>query len=734
MTGTSSNFGRNPQNRIVSLSAKMGHQMAKKIRRRTFLKQSTVAAAGIAITHQAGTAFAAAGTQANEAKVDALLGRMSLEEKIQMLHGAFRRGFIGYVPAIPRLGIPELALTDGPAGVRHGPGTAFPAPVALAATWDRSLAHDYGAALGAETKAKGQNILLGPMVNIVRVPEGGRNFETFGEDPYLTAQMATAEIRGIQSQGVMAEVKHYAANNQEKDRLQVSAEVDERTLREIYLPAFEAAVKDANVGSVMAAYNKVNGTFSSENTHLLKDILKGEWGFDGFVVSDWGATHSTIEAANNGLDIEMPGDKYFGQALLTAVRQGQVSQATIDEKVRRILRMVVRFGFLDHQPQVGPLDFHAQGQVARRVAEAGVVLLKNEGNVLPLDVNKFKRIAVIGAYADRATSGGGGSARMSPFNTVSPLGALTERIGNRAVLQFLKFVPGSDLSKSDPATTGAGLLADAAELAKQCDLALVFARDFETEGSDRAAITLPDEQDELISAVVRANPRTVVLLNTGCMVLLNRWADMVPAIVQAWYSGQDDGNVVADVLFGNVNPSGKLPITFPRTREDVSVVAPEQYPGANGKGLYSEGVLVGYRHFDKNSIAPQFPFGHGLSYTTFEYSNPKLSRSRIKPGESLTVEVQVKNTGRREGAEVVQFYVQDVQASVPRPIKELKGFEKTLLRPGETKAVRINLDSRSMAFYDVTKKQWAVEPGQFKIMIGSSSRDIRVSADFEVIS
>ena len=710
--------------------------MTNKMRRRTFLKQSAIVTTAAALAPKASKVFAAGSTaaQTNEGNVESLIARMTLEEKIQMLHGANRRGFIGYVPAIPRLGIPELALTDGPAGVRHGPGTAFPAPVALAATWDRSLAREYGAALGAETKARGQNILLAPMVNIVRVPEGGRNFETFGEDPYLTAQIASAEIRGIQSQGVMAEVKHYAANNQEKDRLQVSAEVDERTLREIYLPAFETAVKEAKVGSVMAAYNKVNGTFSSENTHLLKDILKGEWGFDGFVVSDWGATHSTVEAANNGLDIEMPGDKYFGQALLAAVQQGQVSQATIDDKVRRILRMIMRFGFFDRPAKVGPINYQAQGQVARRVAEAGVVLLKNEGNVLPLDVNRFKSLALIGPYADRATSGGGGSARMSPFNTVSPLAAITERIGDRAILRFLKFVPGTDLSKSDPATTGAGLLADAVQLAKECDLALVFARDFETEGLDRAAITLPDEQDEMISAIVRANPRTIVVLNTGCMVLVNRWADAVPAIVQAWYAGQDDGNVIAGVLFGNINPSGKLPVTFSRTREEMPVAAAEQYPGLNGRGLYSEGVFVGYRHFDKNNIAPQFAFGHGLSYTTFDYSNIKVSRNRIKPGESLTVELQVKNTGRREGAEVVQLYLQDLKASVPRPVKELKGFEKVLLRPGQMKLVRLSLDARSMAFYDVTKKQWNVEPGQFKVMAGSSSRDIRVSAEFEVVS
>jgi beta-glucosidase len=714
----------------------MGHPMTKNIRRRSFLKQSAVATAGAALAHQMKhvTPGSAATPQlADVGKVDALIARMTLEEKIQMIHGARRRGFIGYVPAIPRLGIPEISLTDGPAGVRHGPGTAFPAPVALAATWDRALAYEYGRALGAETKAKGQNVLLGPMVNIVRVPEGGRNFETFGEDPYLTAQISTAEIRGIQAQGVIAEVKHYAANNQEKERLQVSAEVDERTLREIYLPAFEAAIKEAKCATVMAAYNKVNGTFSSENTHLLKDILKGEWGFDGFVVSDWGATHSTVEAANNGLDIEMPDNKFFGDQLLAAVKAGTVSEQTINDKLRRILRVLMRFEFLEHPAKVGPIDYHAQAQTARRVAAAGVVLLKNQGNLLPLEINKYKSIAIIGPYIDRATSGGGGSARISPFNTVTPLGAIADRVGNRATLQVLKFVPGNDLSRSDAATTGAGLLADAEQLAKECDLALVFARDFETEGADRAAITLPDEQDELISAVARANPRTVVVLNTGCMVLVNRWIDAVPAVVQGWYPGQDDGNVIADVLFGNVNPSGKLPITFPLSRADMGVNTPAQYPGVNGRGVYSEGVFVGYRHFDKDNIAPQFAFGHGLSYTTFEYGNLKLNRSRIKAGESLTAEVQVKNTGRREGAEVVQLYVQDLQASVPRPVKELKGFEKVMLRPGEMKIVRLTLDARSMSFYDVTKKQWVVEPGQFKVLVGASSRDIRVSSDFEVV-
>ena len=712
--------------------------MFKTVTRRNFLKQTAATGAAIALTRRNALSLVSddGGAQLDsniEQRVEALLSRMTLEEKIQMLHGERRRGYIGYVPAIPRLGIPELALTDGPAGVRHGPGTAFPAPVALAATWDRSLAQEYGAALGAETKAKGQNILLGPMVNIVRVPEGGRDFETFGEDPFLTAQMSSAEIRGIQSQGIIAEVKHYAANNQEKERLQVSAEVDERTLREIYLPAFEGAVKDAKVGSVMAAYNKVNGTFSSENTHLLKDILKGDWKFDGFVVSDWGATHSTVEAANNGLDIEMPGDKFFGTPLLTAIKQGQVSEQTVNEKVRRILRVMMRFGLFERPAKPASIDYQKQAQVARRVAAAGVVLLKNEQNLLPLDVNAFKSVAVIGAYADRATSGGGGSARIAPFNTVSPLGAIADRIGARATLQFLKFVPGSDLSKSDPATTGAGLLADAAQLARECELAIVFARDFETEGSDRANITLPDEQDEMIRAVVDANRRTIVVLSTGCMVLTDKWAGEVPAIIQSWYPGQDDGNVIADVLFGNVNPSGKLPITFPRTRADMGINSAEQYPGVNGRGAYSEGVFIGYRHFDKENLTPQFAFGHGLSYTTFEYSNLKVSRSRIKPGESITVELQIRNTGRREGAEVVQLYMQDVQASVPRPMKELKGFERVSLRPGQMKVVSMNLDARSMAFYDVTKKQWMVEPGQFKILVGSSSRDIRVSTEFDVV-
>jgi beta-glucosidase len=710
--------------------------MKSKRSRRRFLKQSALASLAAVVAHKVPTAFARDHHNSQvsiEQRVDQLISRMTLEEKIQMVHGAHRQGFIGYVPGIPRLGIPELALTDGPAGVRHGPGTAFPAPVAVAATWDRSLAQQYGAALGAEAKAKGQNILLGPMVNIVRVPEGGRNFETFGEDPYLTSQMAAAEIRGIQSQDVIAEVKHYAANNQEAERVKVSAEVDERTLREIYLPAFEAAVKDGKVGSVMAAYNKVNGNFSSENAHLLKDILKGEWGFDGFVVSDWGATHSTVEAANNGLDMEMPTGEFFGDKLMAAVKEGRVTQATIDDKVRRILRVVTRFGFLEQPARVGPLDYKSQAEVGRRVAEAGVVLLKNEKGILPLDVNSFKSIAVIGSSADSAASGGGGSARITPLNPISPLGAIAKRIGKRATFRFLKFVAGSDLSKTDPATSGTGLLADATDLAKTCDVALVFARDFETEGVDRANIVLGTQQDELIKEVVKANPRTVVVLNTGCMVLVERWADTVPAIVQAWYPGQDDGEIIADVLFGNVNPSGKLPITFPKMRQDTGITTPDQYPGVNGLGHYSEGVFVGYRHFDKQDITPQFPFGHGLSYTSFEYSNLKLSRTKIRPNESVSVEVEVKNTGSRDGAEVVQLYLQDVTASVPRPVKELKGFEKVLLKRGETKLVRMNLDPRSMAYYDPTKKQWVVEPGNFKVLIGSSSRLIRLMTQFEVL-
>lgn len=711
--------------------------MTRNLARRIFLKQSVLSSLVGVLWRTGMGAFALDEQRAQptvDEKVNALIARMTVEEKIQMVHGVRRRGLIGYVPAIPRLGIPELPLTDGPAGVRHGPGTAFPAPVALAATWDRSLAEQYGAALGAETKAKGQAVLLGPMVNIVRVPEAGRNFETFGEDPYLTSQIATAEIRGIQNQGVIAEVKHYAANNQENERTKVSAEVDERTLREIYLPAFEAAVKEAKVGSVMAAYNKVNGTFSSENTHLLKEILKGEWGFDGFVVSDWGATHSTVAAANNGLDLEMPTGEFFSDRLLAAIKEGQVTEATIDDKIRRILRVMMRVGLFEHPPKVGPLDYRSQSEVTRRVAEAGIVLLKNQGNLLPLDMNDFKSIAVIGPYADRAASGGGGSARILPFNTVTPLGAIADRVGPRATLRFLKFVPGNDLSKSDPPTTGAGLLADAVELARECDITLIFARDFETEGADRAAISLPDEQDEMIKAVVNANPHTVVVLNTGCMVLVDAWVDAVPAIVQAWYPGQEDGQIITDILFGNVNPSGRLPITFPRKRQDTGITTAQQYPGTNGLGQYSEGVFVGYRHFDKENIAPQFPFGHGLSYTTFEYSSLRLSHTRIRQGESIAVDVQVKNTGHREGAEVVQLYIQDVNSTVPRPLKELKGFDKVSLRPGQTKLVQMNLDTRSMAFYDAGRKGWVVEPGQFRVLVGSSSRLIRLTGEFEVVA
>ena len=714
------------------------------VSRRSFLKKTAVSTVALSVAARAEAAMTKeifmAPTSSDvplssmtEEKVDALVAQMTLQEKIQMVHGERKRGFIGYVPAIPRLGIPELALTDGPAGVRHGPGTAFPAPVALAATWDRVLAHEYGAALGIESKAKGQNILLGPMINIVRVPEGGRNFETFGEDPYLTAQMSTEEIKGIQSQGVIAEAKHYAANNQEKQRLIVSADVDERTLREIYLPAFEAAVKEAKVGSIMAAYNKVNGTYCSENTHLLQDILKGEWGFDGFVVSDWGATHSTVPSANNGLDMEMPTGEFLGDKLMAAVQSGQVSQATIDDKVRRILRVMLRFGLMEKKFADGPIDYNSQAQVGRRVAQSGVVLLKNDNNLLPIDFKKFKSVAIIGPYANQATSGGGGSARITPLYTMSPLGALLNRAGASTTLRFLRFVPANDLTKSDPATTGAGLAADAAQLAKECELAIVFARDFETEGDDRASISLPDEQDNMIEAVVTANPRTIVVLNTGCVVSLEKWVGKVPAILQGWYPGQDDGNVIADVLLGNVNPSGKLPITFPRSRQDVAVNTAEQYPGVGQTGRYSEGIFVGYRHHDKSNVAPLFPFGHGLSYTTFDYSDIKVGKAEIKAGQTQTIDVQVKNSGRREGAEVVQLYVQDVKASVERPAKELKGFAKISLKPGESKRVQFGLNDRSLAYYDAAQKKWVVEPGEFKVLVGSSSRDIRVTASFQVV-
>jgi len=807
-----------------------------------------------------------------EERVEDLLSRMTLEEKIQQLSG------LGFeTTENKRLGIPVLKMADGPVGVRRAQATAFPAAVGMAATWNTQLVEKIGAAIGKETKSKGLNYLLGPCVNIHRHPLGGRNFESYGEDPFLASRLAVGFIKGVQGQKVLASVKHFACNNQEWERFKLDVTLSERALREIYLPAYRAAVKEADVWTVMAAYNKLWGDYCSENKHLLVDILKEEWGFRGFVVSDWGATHSTTKAANNGLDLEMPLGKFFNEKLMKAVKKGEVSEAVIDDKIRRLLRVRFKAGLFDQQSLVDETVVHREEhkQLALEAAKQSIVLLKNERNVLPLDKNRIKSLAVLGPNAAEARTGGGGSSKVTPFYSVSPLEGLKKSIGNDIEIKYapgtairgdiipldsrymapanatagktglwaeyfpntklqgkpvltrvdkvINFnwgydVPHPKLHRSDhrndfsirwtgkllPPKTGEyrldvihndGLrlyvddrllidnwrkrpivfntasirlrkgqtyrlrieyffdggnsvikfgwkqpdhdyLAEAVKLAKNSGAAVIFAglhNRFESEGFDRRRLELPN-QDVLIKAVAEINPNTVVVLNTGSPVLMNPWLDKVAAVVQAWYPGQEGGNAIADVLVGNTNPSGKLPVSFINSYDDSPVF--KDYKDKSLRSSYPEGIFVGYRCLDKYGIEALFPFGHGLSYTRFEYGNLRVNSSGVIGGEEgfpVTVSVDVGNTGKRKGAEVVQVYVKDVTCSVERPVKELKGFTRVFLAPGEKKTIFIKLNRDAFAFYDSDQRQWVVEAGEFEILVGSSSKDIRLK-DHLIIS
>lgn len=678
-----------------------------------------------------------------EQRVDDLLARMTLEEKVDMVSGG------GWMESKPnaRLGIPAIKMADGPVGVRnwYGPSaitmkansplpvitsTAFPAGVALGATWDPELLREVGKAIGDEARALGRDMMLGPGVNIVRAPLAGRNFEMYGEDPYLSSRLVVPYIQGMQSEGIIATVKHFAANNQEYERQTIDAKIDERALREIYLPAFRAAVQEAGVWAVMSAYNKVNGHWCAENSWLLTDVLKKEWGFKGLVVSDWKGTHSTAETANAGLDLEMPGAESIRrydearvpqspgdvgsrgamqtpEKLLPLVRAGEVKEAAIDDKVRRLLRVMFANGLFDHsKPGGGEVDTPAQRALARKAAGEGIVLLKNAGGVLPLLPGKIRSIAVAGPNAAVARTGGGGSSSVKTKSAISPLDAVRERAGSAIQVSYAESLP------------------EAAELAAKADVALVFAGDsaeVEREGRDRESMDLPAGQDELIAAVTKANPHTIVVLNVGAPVAMP-WVEQAPAVVNAWFPGEEGGHAIADVLFGDVNPSGKLPVTFPRKLEDSASWG--HYPGKDGVVEYAEGIYVGYRHFDKKNIEPLFCFGHGLSYTRFEYSDLQVS-----PRE---VTLKVRNIGPRDGAEVVQLYVRQVAPSADQPVKELKAFRRVELRRGEAFPISFALDQGALAYYDTAKKAWVAEPGTYEVLVGASSRDIRVRGSFEL--
>jgi beta-glucosidase len=677
-----------------------------------------------------------------EKRVEDLLSRLNTDEKLSLVHADSKFT----TAAIPRFNIPRRWLSDGPHGVREDVGpetwnpsgrtddfaTCMPALIALAATWDPDASRAYGEVVGEEARKRGKDIMLGPGVNIMRTPLCGRNFEYLGEDPLLASRMAVPYIRAVQAHDVASCVKHFAANNQEWERGSINAELDERSLREIYLPAFKAAVQEAGVLTIMPAYNKFRGQHCCHNDYLLNKILKGEWGFQGVAISDWGGVHDTREAVLNGLDVEMGTEKpyrqfYLADAFKAGLEKGDYPMSILDDKARRSLRVMFATHLFDGRSE-GSINTPQHQAAARRVAEEAVVLLKNEGGLLPLDAKKIKSLAVIGENATRLQAYGGDSSRIKAFYEISPLQGILTRVGNNVNITY------SEGCRKD---AGPDLAERAISAAKAAD-AVVFMgginhdAGFDCEGKDRKSLALPPGQAELLGKIIEANPRTVVVLVGGSPMDLNPWLEKAPAVMLSWYSGMEGGNAIARVLFGDVNPSGKLPCTFPKTLSDSPAHALGAYPGTNGVVRYAEGLLVGYRWFDTKNIEPLFPFGHGLSYTRFEYSGLKLVNSGTADHPQVTVQFEVANVGKTTGAEVAQVYVQDMQSTLPRPLKELKGFQKISLKPGQKQNVTITLDGNALAFFDPARAGWIAEAGEFKILVGSSSRDIRLQDSFNL--
>jgi beta-glucosidase len=660
-------------------------------------------------------------TASVEERVSMVLAQMTLDERIAMVHGAFHGAYSGYVPANARLCIPALKLLDGPAGVAKGHTgvTQLPAPVAAAATWDRLAMHLYGAVIGTEEKGKGANVVLGPSADIVRDPRWGRAFENYGEDPYLSARMAVAHIRGLQNQGVMAQLKHWALYNQEafRNTAQSNAVVDERTRHEIYFPPFEVALRDAQPASVMCAYSAVDRVFSCENPQLLTNVLKGRFRFPGFVTADWFGTHSTVASANAGLDLEMPNDTYFGAALRSAVQSGSVPGSRLEDMVRRILRQQFRFGLFDRPPTGDPaatVTTPAHAAIARSTAGQGTVLLKNAGGLLPLSTAGLRSMALSGVGATVPKTAGFGSTAVRAPYVVRPVDAIAARAGPSVWVR----------------TPVDGSVEAAAQTASETDVAVVFAHQSVSEGSDIGSIDLPAEQNEMIRRVAAVNPRTIVVLATSSAVTMP-WIDDVEAVLETWYGGQEMGNALAALLFGDVNPSGKLPVTFPRSLTDVPASSPLQWPGRDGRTLYFEGLKVGYRHYDANGITPLFPFGHGLSYTTFAFGPLTVQPTAGKPDGNYTVSVSVTNTGSRQGAEVVQLYMGH-PASAGEPPKQLRRFRKITLAPGESRLVQFLLHRRDLAHWHVGSGHWIAPLGTYTVMVGNSSRNLPSTATFDL--
>ncbi|MDD9271193.1 beta-glucosidase [Paenibacillus sp. GCM10023248] len=663
-----------------------------------------------------------------------IISEMTLEEKAGLCSGLDFWNTKG----MERLGIPSVMMTDGPHGLRKQrasadhlglfdsvPATCFPSAAGLATSWDRELLRKVGVALGEECQAEEVAVLLGPGANIKRSPLCGRNFEYFSEDPYLSSEMAAAHIQGVQSQGVGTSLKHFAANNQEHRRMSTNAVVDERTLREIYLASFEGAVKQGQPWTVMCAYNKLNGEFCAENERLLTDILKEEWGHEGFVVSDWGAVNERADGLGAGLELEMPSSAGAGdRKIVEAVRSGRLSEDKLNAAVERLLSVI--FKAVDHKKPDAAYDAEEHHRLAREVARESMVLLKNEHNVLPL--SQEGRIAVVGALAGQPRYQGGGSSHIKPTRLDDIVEEISKSAGSRATITYAK---GYDLD-SDASDTA--LWEEAIRTAREADVTVVFAglpERYESEGFDRTHMCLPDNQVKLIEAIAAVQKRVVVVLSNGAPIEMP-WLDGVSGVLEAYLGGQAMGGAIADLLFGAANPCGKLAETFPvQLSDNPSYLF---FPGDGDRVAYSEGIYVGYRYYDTKKLRPLFPFGYGLSYTSFEYSDLTVDRAQIQDNEQVVVSAKVRNSGHRAGKEIVQLYVRDVTSSISRPDKELKGFVKVSLEPGEQQTVTFTLDKRAFAYYHVGLQDWYVETGDFELLIGKSSADIGLKATVHVTS
>ena len=710
-----------------------------------------------------------------EERVEDALSRLTLEEKVALTHAQSK--FCS--PGVARLGIPEFWMTDGPHGIRpevlwdeweqagwtNDSCVAFPALTCLAASWDPEIARLYGKSIGEEARYRNKTVLLGPGVNIYRSPLNGRNFEYMGEDPYLAGKMVVPYVQGVQQNGVAACVKHYALNNQEVNRHTTNVIVDDRALYEIYLPAFKAAVQEGNAWAIMGSYNLYKNQHGCHNQYLLNDILKGEWGFDGVVVSDWGGVHNTQEAITNGLDMEFGSwtnglsngasnaydNYYLADPYLKLIREGKVGTKELDDKVRRILRLAYRTT-MDRNRPYGSLCSEAHFAAARRIGEEGIVLLQNRNNLLPIDLNRAKRIAVIGENAIKMMTVGGGSSSLKVKYELSPLDGIRKRVGDQAEVIYARGYVGDPSGEYNGVKSGQDLedsrspeelIAEAVAVAKEADYVIFIgglnkSAHQDCEDADRKELGLSYGQDKVITALVKANKNLIVVNISGNAIAMPCVKE-VPAIVQAWYLGSEAGSAIASVLTGDVNPSGKLPFTFPASLQDVGAHKLGEYPGtprSDGSPIvdqkYNEGIFVGYRWADKEKTKPLFSFGHGLSYTTFAYGKAVADKKVMGQDETLTITLPVTNTGCREGSEVIQLYISDLQSSLPRPVKELKGFSKVKLAPGETREITFTIGKEALSFFDDTRHEWVAEPGKFEAWIGASSTDIRNRVAFEL--